>query len=230
MSETISVIIPTYQHGKSILTCLNSVFSQSRIPDEVIVVDDGSTDTTKEVVKSLAKNVTYFYQDNQGAAAARMTGFEKSSGSLVLFCDADVMMQPNMLELLENALKNDSEASWAYSGFNWGWKSFKSRAFDFERLKQDNFIHTTALIRRDAFVGFDTSLKRFQDWDLWLSMAEEGHKGAYVPSNLFRVNHQFGRSGMSAWVPSFFFKLPWKIKRVRDYEEAKNVIKQKHSL
>ena len=230
MSETISIIIPTYEHGSSIGACLDSLLSQTRLPDEIIVVDDGSIDDTRERLEPYTEKLTYIYQDNAGAALARMVGFEKSSGSLILFCDADIRARKDMLETLEKALRNDSVASWAYSGFRWGWKRFRSKPFDPELLKQMNYIHTSALIRREHFPGFDIKLTRFQDWDLWLTMVDHGRKGVFVDELLFRVVHQRGHRGMSVWLPSILYKLRWKLPAVQNYERARQILIDKHGL
>ncbi|OGL61765.1 hypothetical protein A3C09_01935 [Candidatus Uhrbacteria bacterium RIFCSPHIGHO2_02_FULL_47_44] len=235
MNQTISLIIPTYQHASTLVRCLDSIFAQTRKPDEVIVVDDGSTDNTQEVLKSYRDRVQVVVQANQGAPRARNHGFEKSIGSLVMFCDADVEMRPEMLAELERALETHSDASYAYSGFEWGWKAFTSFPFDAVRLKQMNFIHTSTLIRREKFPMFDTSLKRFQDWDLWLTMLEHGSKGTFVDKNLFLVIQEDRPERMSNWLPSLIIRFPWKHigwmpKRVRKYQEAKKIILEKHHI
>jgi len=208
MRETISVIIPTYQHGDSIVACLESILRQSRQADEIIVVDDGSTDETKQILSSYLDRIEYLHQENAGAPAARMRGFKSSKGSLLLFCDADIHMHKDLLKELETALRDDPGASWAYCGFRWGWKRFRSRPYDKEALKRNNYIHTTSLIRRESFPGFDHTLKRFQDWDLWLTMSEQGHRGTFVDKELFRVIHQ----------------------RVREHRAAEQVVREKHRL
>ncbi len=235
MSERISIIIPTYQHALTLHRCLDSIFLQSRRPDEVIVVDDGSTDNTQDVLKPYRDRVQVVVQKNHGAPAARNHGFKKSVGDLVLFCDADVEMQPNMLLDLEQALQTHPEAAYAYSGFLWGWKSFSSYPFDAEKLRRMNYIHTSALIRREAFPLFDESLKRFQDWDLWLTLLEHGNTGIFVDTQLYRIMLAHRLIGMSSWFPSFLIQFPWhKIgwipDHVKKYEEAKKIICRKHNL
>ncbi len=236
MTETISIIIPTYQHAGTIVACLDSVLSQTRKADEIIVVDDGSTDETQRVLTPYANRIQIITQSNQGAPIARNNGFHASCGSLVLFCDADVLMQPNMLSDLERTLGEHPEAVYAYSRFKWGWKLFSSFPFeDGSRLKKMNFIHTSALIRREAFPEFDPTLRRFQDWDLWLTMLERGHRGVFVPHVLFQVLEEDRPERMSTWLPSIVIRFPWnrfgwKPKRVQKYEEAKQIILKKHGL
>jgi glycosyltransferase involved in cell wall biosynthesis len=230
MIQPISVIIPTYQHATTIIECLESVLAQKRQADEIIVIDDGSTDGTKELLTPYFDRIAYYYQENAGAQAARMNGFNKSRGALFVLCDADIIMRSDMLGKLESALIDHPETSWAYSSFRWGWKVFKSRTFDLGALKQKNYIHTSALIRREHFPGLDLSIKRFQDWDLWLTMVEQGRKGVFVNQELFRTVHTHGRVGISGWLPKIVFKLPFKLPSVKRYETARDVINQKHKL
>lgn len=231
----ISVIIPTYEHAHTIKRCLDSVLSQSRKADEIIVVDDGSTDGTSEILKSLDSRVSVISQSNQGAPRARNNGFERSSGDFVLFCDADVVMGIDMLKTLELALESNPEAAFAYSGFRWGWKKFRSFTFSEERLKRMNYIHTSALIRRREFPGFDENLKRFQDWDLWLTIMQRGGHGVFVKKYLYQVLKDDEKVRMSKWLPSPLVKFPWKLfgwspKVVKKYNAAKQIVLKKHHL
>lgn len=232
---SLSVIIPTYQHASSLPRCLDSIFAQTRKPEEVIVVDDGSTDDTATALDPYLDRIVYIRQENMGAPVARNRGFDESTGDLVIFWDADVIGRPDMLERLESTLTAHSEASWAYSSFRWGRKLFQGKTFDAEDLQEQNFIHTTALIRRDAFPGFDPSLKRFQDWDLWLTMAGQGTHGIFVDEVLFEVLIEKDRQGYSQWLPSIAYKLPWSTlgwapKVIRNHNEAMEVVRKKHQL
>ncbi|KKW45216.1 MAG: hypothetical protein UY95_C0004G0018, partial [Parcubacteria group bacterium GW2011_GWA2_56_7] len=102
-------------------------------------------------------------------------------------------------------------------------------------LRRMNFIHTSALIRSDGFPGFDEAIKRFQDWDVWLTLLKEGKEGVFVDEELFRVLLPHGRAGISSWRPSFLYGISWSIlgwrpPSVRRYEEARDVIRKKHHL
>lgn len=234
---TISVIIPSYQHGSTIARCLDSVLAQTKRPEEIIVVNDGSTDNTSEVLKSYSdKIILVDKKNNEGNPnPTRNFGFEKSHGDLVIFCDADVIMRSDMLEKLYNILLAHPEASYAYSGFRFGWKAFSSFPFDVGRIKKLNFVHTSAMIRREHFPGFDPTIRRFQDWDLWLTMMKEGHIGIFIDEELFYIIDARGRKNISKWRPSFFFRLPWRKlgwrpPSVREYEKAKEIIMKKHDL
>jgi glycosyltransferase involved in cell wall biosynthesis len=235
VSSLISVIIPTYEHAESISACLDSVFAQTYSPIEVIVVDDGSTDNTQEVLKKYEGKIVSVKQENQGSNPARNRGLQEAQGEFVIFVDADVIMEKEMLEKMTKTLAEHPEASYAYSGFSFGWKTFWGTTFNAEKLKQMNFIHTTSLARRADFPGFDNAIKRLQDWDVWLTMLEHGKKGILVPGVLFQVGiHGTSRIG-SAWLPKFVYQLPWNLSpwkpvSIKKYEAARAIIAEKHKL
>ncbi|OQA36216.1 MAG: putative glycosyltransferase EpsH [Parcubacteria group bacterium ADurb.Bin326] len=224
----ISVIIPAYNATKTIGACLKSVFAQSYKDIEVIIVNDGSTDDLNSALLCVTGKFVVYEQDNQGAPAARNFGFKQSHGESVIFLDADIIMNPKMLEKLHLALKADPEAAFAYSSFYWGWKKFKLWLFSYEKLKEMPYIHTSALIRREVFPGFDIGIKKFQDWDLFLTIAENDGKGVFIAEPLFKVT---AKGTMSSWLPSFVYRLPFLRFRAKDkYLEAKEIIRKKHRI
>lgn len=104
----ISVIIPVYNAEKLVEKCIKSIISQSYNNLEIIVVDDGSTDTTKEIIESIAMNdkrVIYIHQKNSGVSAARNAGIERSSGELITFVDADDWLEIDALEKMYLAME-----------------------------------------------------------------------------------------------------------------------------
>ncbi len=235
MNTTISVIIPSYQHAGTIRACLESVFAQTRQPDEVIVVNDGSTDGTEKILAQYRGRITEINQPNQGSNAARNNGLALARGTYVIFCDADVVMRRDMLEKMATLLDAHPETSYVYSSFRFGWKKFRSFPFDPQHLKEMNFIHTTSLVRREHLPGFDPALKRFQDWDVWLTMLDQGHIGMYLDEELFRIIDQHGRRGISQWRPSFLYRIPWqwfgwKPPSIQRYDDARRIIHAKHGL
>lgn len=229
----VSVIIPCYNHASTIGRCLESLFAQTYADKEIIVVDDGSTDDLASALRPYEGRVRLVRQANAGGPVARNRGFRESTGELVLFSDADILWKPEALASLTEALDAHPEAAYAYASFKFGWKTFRLWPFDAERLKRHNYIPTGSLIRRARFPGFDESLKRFQDWDLWLTMLERGDVGVWVPKTLCRVITL--RYGISSWLPKAAYRVPWlrlgwKPKRVEAYEDAAAVIKKKHHL
>ena len=229
----ISIIIPTFQHGNSIKECLDALYVQTCSDFEVIVVNDGSTDNTASVLENYSKPIKVVNQKNSGANSARNRGYKEALGEYLLFCDADVITDPKMLAKMKTALENNQNAVYAYSDFMWGAKAFKLFPFNANELRKKNYIHTTSLIKKEYFSGFDESINRLQDWDLWLTLLEAGHEGVYIPEILLTVKPR--KSGMSGWLPSFVYNIPWqkfgiRIKRLDDYRKAEKIIKEKHSL
>ncbi|MBM3205132.1 glycosyltransferase family 2 protein [Candidatus Uhrbacteria bacterium] len=229
----ISVIIPVFNHATVLEKCLASLVRQTYRDFEVIIVDDGSEVpiTVPDTKFPFPLRLVQF-EENRGAPAARNEGFKHATGEFVIFLDADIVLQTTCLEEMVGTLQAHPEAAYVYASFYFGWKLFPCFAFDAERLKRMNYIHTSSLIRRDAFPGFDESLKRFQDWDLWLTMSERGQTGMWIDKPLFRV--QTGGT-MSRWMPTMLYHVPWPIlgytpDRVKKYRAAENILKQKHKL
>ncbi len=228
-NSKISIIIPFYNQSKKILDCLESIKKQTFKNFEVIVVNDGSKDIKHiDLVRQIKNNISFarcLYQENQGAPSARNKGFSESNGKYIIFCDADIVMKPDMLEKMAFILDKNPEVSYVYSSFKFGWKIFKLWEFDAQKLHEMPYIHTTSMIRREHFPGFDESFERFQDWDLWLTMLENGFMGKWINETLFQV-----KSGgtISSWAPSFFIKLGIG-KHSREYKQARVNILQKHA-
>ncbi|MBI1961584.1 MAG: glycosyltransferase family 2 protein [Parcubacteria group bacterium] len=212
----VSVIIPVFNHGQELAQCLVSIKNQAFQNFEIIIIDDGSDEPIGDVA-----GARVIRQENKGAPAARNRGFKESSGQYVLFCDADVVMRTDMLAKMSAVLDENPGVSYAYSSFKFGFKKFKLWEFDADKLREMPYIHTTSLMRREHFPGFDESLKRLQDWDLWLTMLEQGHVGKWIDETLFSV-----KSGgtMSRWRPSFF------VGRDKAYQDAVLQVKRKHHL
>lgn len=226
----ISIIIPVFNRQDVFARAVESVVNQTYKNIEIIVVDDGSEPAIR--IPNSDARIQIFRQKNQGAPAARNFGFTKSSGELVIFWDADVIAKPQMIEKMYQALCDNPSASYAYCDFYFGQRKMPAQAFDPAQLKKINYITTTSLILRADFPGFDESLKKFQDWDLWLTMLEKNKTGVYVPEYLFSAE---AGGTMSGWLPSFSYRAPWKWlpgirSKVVNYKKAKNIIIEKHHL
>ncbi|MBD3251049.1 glycosyltransferase [Candidatus Uhrbacteria bacterium] len=232
----VSVVIPSWNHGEELISCLMSLEAQTYRPFEVVVVDDASTDDTQDRLKHI--RVSYplrsiQMEENRGAAVARNLGARRCEGAYLLFVDADAELRPHMIERMVRELQQRTGVDFIYSSFRFGWKPFKSRSFDAKALRRMPYIHTTSLLRRSAFPGFDESLKKFQDWDLWLTMSERGSKGYWIPEELFTLKVR--REGMSRWLPSVVHKLPWQLigwmpRELRNYRKWEKVVKDKHGI
>ncbi len=234
----ISVIIPLYNKKRTIIKTIQSILSQTYKDLEIIVVDDGSTDNSLDVIVSIAKQFRekiklFSGNGHHGASWARNYGAHFAMGEYFFFCDADIILRPDALEKLKKALDENKDTAYGYGLFIRGWKMMGSRPFDEKELKKRNYISTMSLIRSKDFPGFDEKLNKFQDWDLWLTMLERGKKGIFVPIILFRSYTD--KKGISKWFPRFFYKIPWqkfgiKIKALEDYKKARGIIIRKHKL
>lgn len=222
----VSIIIPVYNAESTLEQCLASIFNQAYSSIEIIAVNDGSTDSSAQVLEKYRDRVKIITQENSGAPVARNRGAEVATGEYILFCDADIVLAPQAIEVMQKTLDQNPKSGYAYSSFRFGGKLFPLWPFDADKLKQMPYIHTTSLIRRELFPGFDRSLKRFQDWDLWLTLLERGHEGIWIDEVLFAV-----KSGgtMSSWLPSWAYRISW-IPAVKKYKSAMQIIKQKHQL
>ncbi len=232
----ISVVIPCYNHAKELQSTLKSLTEQTIGIKQVIVVDDGSNDNPLQVAESFKKSLsitTIRLERNSGAPTARNRGAQLAKSEFIIFLDADAVLKQQALELMLSTLAQHPEASYAYGDFLWGNRLFRGKSFNAENLRRQNYIHTSALIRKVDFPGFDESLRKFQDWDLWLIMLNSGKIGVWIPEVLFSVTER--KNGMSQWLPSFIYKLPWPImgytpKTITKYRIAENIIKEKHNL
>ena len=231
----ISIIVPVYNQAKKIGATLQSIANQTLADWELIVVNDGSTDNLEAEFNSFisefsgANSFFFLNQENRGAPAARNAGLSQAHGEYLFFCDADAVLAPTALESLQSALLFDQNAAFAYSSFKWGKHLFKVGPFDFDRLRREPYIHTMSLIRRSSFPvgGWDEKLKRFQDWDLWLTISNSGGYGVFVDQILFTVSPG---GHISSWMPSFSYRwLPF-LPAVKKYQAAKKIIYTKHQI
>ena len=224
----ITVIIPIYNGEKTLEQCLDSIFRQTldKTKIEIIAVNDGSIDNTKNILKKYQEKIIVVDQPNKGANQARNAGAKLATSPYIIFCDADVIMKETMLQKMYEVLEKNPQVSYVYSSFIFGKKLFRLWEFDAEKLKKMPYIHTTSLIRKNHFPGFDKNLKKFQDWDLWLTMLKRGYSGKFIPEVLFTV--QSGGT-MSSWLPKFMYKFYF-LPSVKKYQQAEKIIKAKHNL
>ena len=195
-NPTVSVIIPSYNYANFLPEAVESIFNQTFQDFEVIVVDDGSTDNTQEVVQTFAdrERFHYIYLDNQGLAATRNTGLRAAKGEFIAFLDADDIILPNKLDVQVNWLRNNPDYGLVGSGYYYmdehgvpievqrPW--LRSPYLNIKDLLFDcPFIVHAILVKKewvDKVGGFDSQLRRVEDWDLWIRMAYAGCKMGWV--------------------------------------------------
>jgi len=184
----VSVIIPTYNQAKFIDKAIESVLKQSYQDFEIIVINDGSTDNTEEIVKNYSDfRIRYIYQaNNVGVSEARNTGIRASQGDYIALLDSDDEFLPERLMKQVQILQNKSSeigvvCSWSYNideKGNYISKRClpKKDGYIYEDLLSTNPISVpTVLIRKECFekVGlFDNLLDGQEDWDMWIRMAK----------------------------------------------------------
>ncbi len=119
---------------------------------------------------------------------ARNRGAELAESPLILFSDDDIKWEPDALAVLIHALEGAPAASFAYGGYENGERIQCDQPFCRERLLRANYISTMSLVQREHFPGFDETVERLQDWDLWLTMIDQGRVGVYCGSLIFRTD------------------------------------------
>lgn len=101
----ISVVIPTYNRGRLAVRAVESALAQTKRPFEIIIVDDGSTDDTRQLISAMGSDVTYCYQENQGSAAARNHGMRKAESEWIALLDSDDVWLESHLETMAKAIQ-----------------------------------------------------------------------------------------------------------------------------
>lgn len=194
----VAVVIPTYNRFDLVVRALDSVFAQTRLPREVILVDDASTDGSIEAVERRYHGCDALrivrQAQNGGACRARNRGVAETSAIWIAFLDSDDVWRKDKLALQSAALARAPEAIAAFSGFlcQQAGRMVAVRTpppvIRCDDLFHENVIGTTstAVIRRDAFLaagGFDPAMPSCQDWDLYLRVLAQGF-GVAVPEPL----------------------------------------------
>jgi glycosyltransferase involved in cell wall biosynthesis len=205
----VSVIIPTYNYGKYIEKAIDSVLAQTCRGFEIIVVDDGSTDNTKEIIdKNYKRKVCYYYQENKGAPSARNYGLSNSRGEYVVFLDADDWLMKNALQSRYDFLQSNSGCGWVYGTalyqneagqdisqfFSNRFASSKKReGYILSYLLLGELIPLCSVMLKRKLVqelgGFATNLSYFQDYELWLRVAAHSKIGFIEECNVVIVTH-----------------------------------------
>lgn len=236
----ISVIIGTYNHGRYIASCIESVLAQTYGECEIIIIDDGSTDNTAEVVKPYQDRVNYRHQQNQGRGASRNAGIRMASHEWIAFLDADDLWEPTKIEKQVAAIVAHPDIDLIVTNACWFDNDrvvkadyFKTmRLFHQQKIERhgtlgifteplyplfidENFVNlSSVMVRKKSLYDeglFDATLPRAQDRDLWLRLSRRS-KFAFIDEILTRSRvHSLG-DGLTTIVPA--------ISRVQLFEKA----------
>ena len=201
----VSVIIPTYNYAKYIIRAIDSVLNQTYKDFEIIVVDDGSTDDTRDLVETKYKDkIRYFYQENNGAPAARNKGILESRGEYCIFLDADDELGKNQVLLFERHGRKNPNAiiygPWVrFVEINGKYQELYTN----EKCEGDDIL--ASWIRGSWYIsqcaifwpkttlnhlgGWDESLLINQDGDIAIRALIEGFDFSYCPQAYSFVRH-----------------------------------------
>ena len=177
-STSVAAVIPSYNSSHLIRRALDSVVNQTRPVDEIIVVDDGSTDNTAEVVAAYA-GVRYIRQENAGVSAARNTGIHAAQSEWVAFLDADDEWLPQKIHrLTASAMENNCGVVYSDYWIEQDGVRALSRCISADRLwpsirYRNPFPPSVAMIRRDVLLdlGGFRPLSNAEDWELAVRLA-----------------------------------------------------------
>lgn len=202
--QTISVIIPTYNSSSYITRTLDSVLSQNYLPDEIVIVDDGSSDNTIEIIeeykkanKDVLKNIRVFQQKNMGAGAARNRAVKEAAGKWIAFLDSDDIWMSGKMKAVRASMEAHPDSTIiAHDEYAVDEKDMESRRLCslheghdeskdlFIQLYEGNLFSTSCMVIKKEIIeragGFDESLRSAQDYDLWIRCGMYG-KLFYIP-------------------------------------------------
>ena len=195
----VSVIIPNYNHAQYVGDAIWSVLTQEYRNFEIIVVDDGSTDNSREVIAQFGDKVQYIHQKNAGLSAARNTGIKASKGVLIGVLDADDMYESIFLSTLVVTLQENPDADGVYCGYQFVdhknnlLPQIEARLVDHDKLYDalldgNFFVPESIFLRRYVYdnIGlFDETLRACEDWDVWLRVTKK-YKIVHSPNILTR--------------------------------------------
>jgi glycosyltransferase involved in cell wall biosynthesis len=195
------VIVPCHDLGPYLDEAVGSVLGQTFPDFEILIVDDGSTDpaTVALLADYRRPKTRVLRSDNRGLPAAKNLGLAHTKGELVCFLDADDRLAPACLERGVRALQADPGLDFASHWVRWfgdeeaDWAPTRC---DLPALLEKNTVNGAALVRRTALLaagGFDEAMREgCEDWDLWLTLVERGHRGVILPEILYHYRRRAG--------------------------------------
>jgi len=203
MGSRVSVVVTCHNYGRYLRECLESVLAQDRPADEIIVVDDASTDDTPAIAAEYAPfGVRYERVDFRDACLSYNHGITIATGDLLAYVDADNALTPRFIATLAARLDADPHLAFAYSDRRWmgeapvaAWEEIGVRPGEVGRsyppdpamLVHRNFIDTMAIVRRSVAIeiGGFRALPALWDYRFWLTVLEAGYGGGYVAEPLY---------------------------------------------
>lgn len=205
--EKVSVIIPAYNKAEWTAQTVDSVLQQTYPNIEVIVVDDGSKDHTRQRLSVYGDRIRYIYKDNGGACSARNEGIRQATGEFVAFLDCDDLYLEDKVAASVAYLRENPRFVFIHTAVNFiddqnnvvGYRSHPKSRYEgwiAQRLIFENYIcNSTIVVRQEALQQagfFDESFFMPADWDMWLRLAEVGQVGFINrPLTQYRVSAHY---------------------------------------
>jgi len=208
--QKVSVIIPAYNKSELTLRAIESVLNQTYDNIEIIVVDDGSSDNTKEELKSFGNKIRYIFKENAGACSARNVGIKQATGEYIALLDCDDIYYPEKLAKSVEYLETNPDYGFvSTNAYLIDANDKVVSVFSNSHRKRNGFIasklifinlvcNSTVIVRRSCFkkVGYyDEKIFIPADWDMWLRLAEV-YKAGYIDEKLtgYRVSDSYTKS------------------------------------
>ena len=206
MAARVSVILPTHNQAHYLPATLDGVFAQTYPDYELIVVNDGSTDDTADVLADYQQRheFTVITQENQGLPRALNAGFAQARGDYLTWTSSDNVMLPEMLALLAGALDEDPRVGLVYAdrylmdGTGRDLGRFNLPDYDPHLLLHTNLVHCCFLYRRECMerVGdYDPEFIYGEDWEYWIRISKF-YPMKHIPQALYR--YRLHRSSMTS--------------------------------
>lgn len=207
----VSVVIPTYNSVRFVTEAIDSVLAQTFTNFEILVIDDGSTDNTKEVLaEKYGNSIYYFYKENGGVSRARNFGIENAIGKYVAFLDADDVWMPEKLEKQVSLMESDEKISLTYVATQKVDKDLhylsSIAANTYEDYTESLLLNlnivagscSSAMVRREILLqtdGFDSKFTTYADWEFWLRLSL---LTKFAPINEELVKYRVVKGSMSS--------------------------------
>lgn len=204
--KKVSTIIPVYNSEKYLEATIESAILQTYRSNEIIVINDGSTDQSAKIIEKFSRHIIYIEQQNQGVAIARNTGIKKASGEYIAFLDSDDLWLPNKLEMQVETMNNNNNIQIVHTDItpiSEEGRPLEPFIRDANRLtgfleknlllRKAHIACSTAMARKDSIVlagMFDPFLSKIgaEDLDLWVRLAKSGPaEYINIPLALYRV-------------------------------------------
>lgn len=205
----VSIIIPTFNRAHLIGRAIDSALAQTYQDLEILVINDGSTDNTREKLATYGNAITYIYQENAGAAAARNTGITIAKGDFINFLDSDDWFFGEKLTAQIAYLDAHARCDIVLCAWQDHWTETGEVKDERLTLQPEDIVKTilltgnnglfpphVALLRRSCLTkvgGFDTSMKMREEQDLWLRLGLAGYRFGYVDEVL--CGYEFNSNG-----------------------------------